>query len=49
MNDEIKFEFDGMIFTWDEDKAIANWKKHKVDFRVAAEIFSDAYAVDVWA
>ena len=37
-----------MLFTWDDNKAIANWKKHKVDFRVAAEVFSDVYAVDAW-
>lgn len=48
MNNEPKFEFGGMLFTWDEEKAIQNWKKHRVDFRIAAEVFSDEYAIDIW-
>ena len=48
MNDEIKFVFEDMCFTWDDDKAILNWKKHKVTFETAAEVFIDEYAVDIW-
>ena len=48
MNDEPKFEFNGMLFTWDDNKAAANWRKHKVTFRRAAEVFSDEYAIDIW-
>ena len=48
MNDDIKFEFDGMLFTWDDSKAAANWKKHRVTFKRAAEVFSDEYAIEVY-
>lgn len=48
MSNEIKFKFGNMLFTWDEEKAIRNWKKHKVTFRRAAEVFADSYAIDVW-
>lgn len=29
-----------MIFEWDETKRLANLRKHRIDFRDAAEIFS---------
>lgn len=48
MNDEIKFTYGPMLFTWDDEKAIANWKKHKVDFRTAAQVFFDSDAIDRW-
>ena len=47
MNDDVKFELNGMLFTWNESKAASNWKKHKVTFKRAAEVFNDEYAVDV--
>lgn len=31
-----------MTFAWDEAKASANLKKHRVDFREAATVFGDA-------
>ena len=31
-----------MTFTWDQDKAEANLKKHGVDFREAATVFDDS-------
>jgi len=34
-----------MQFEWDEDKALANAKKHRVSFERAQEIFSDPRAV----
>ena len=48
MHDEVKLELDGMLFTWDDNKAAANWRKHKVTFRRAAEVFSDEYAIETW-
>ncbi len=32
------FPFANMLFVWDEEKAIANWKKHKVTFESAAKV-----------
>ena len=46
MNSWIKFELNGLKFTWDDEKAIKNWRKHKVAFQDAAEVFFDAYALD---
>ena len=34
-----------MQFEWDEDKALANAKKHRVSFDQAQEIFNDPRAV----
>ena len=48
MNDESGIEIAGIIFTWDNVKAVANWRKHRVDFRIAAEVFFDDDAVDIW-
>ena len=33
-------------FVWDENKAITNWKKHRVTFEAAVEVFFDEYAID---
>ena len=33
------------LYMWDENKAIANWRKHKVTFETAIKVFSDKYAV----
>ena len=30
MPDEIKYALGGLFFTWDDEKAVANWRKHKV-------------------
>lgn len=48
MNDEIKYTWKGMTFTWDDAKAIANFRKHKVTFELAAEVFADKYAVNLY-
>ncbi len=32
-----------MLFEWDEAKAAANWKKHKVSFHDAVRVFADEY------
>lgn len=34
-----------MIFEWDENKALANIKKHGVSFEEARAVFYDDYAV----
>ncbi len=33
-------------FEWDTNKADANWKKHKVSFEQACDVFKDAMALD---
>ena len=33
------------IFEWDDSKAIANWKKHRVSFEAATKVFDDKNAV----
>ena len=30
-------------FEWDESKAIANWRKHKVSFEEATTVFNDPF------
>ena len=35
-----------MEFEWDNAKERANWKKHGVDFRTAARVFLDPFAVE---
>ncbi len=47
MNDEIKFYFDGMYFTWDNEKEKANLQKHKISFETAAWAFFDPFLVDL--
>ena len=44
MADIIK-PFSNDAFVWNEDKAIANWKKHKVTFETAINVFYDGNAV----
>jgi uncharacterized protein len=33
-----------VVFTWDSAKAVANLKKHGVDFREAATVFDDPFS-----
>ena len=33
-------------FEWDEDKAVANWKKHGVTFHQAIRAFRDRFAIE---
>ena len=47
MNDEVKYVSGGTLFTWDDDKALQNWKKHKVSFEDAVGVFEDIYAIDL--
>lgn len=47
MVEEIKYALGGLFFTWDNEKAAANWRKHKVTFELAAEVFFDENAMDL--
>ncbi len=42
MADEIDLDFE-----WDEDKAIANLKKHKIGFEEAKTIFADPFSITI--
>jgi uncharacterized DUF497 family protein len=33
-------------FEWDEDKARANWAKHRVDFEFVKKVFTDVNAIE---
>ncbi|MBQ7732574.1 MAG: BrnT family toxin [Synergistaceae bacterium] len=46
MNDEIKLSINGVLFTWDDEKAITNWRKHKISFEAAALAFFDPHSID---
>lgn len=35
------FESNGDAFVWNTDKALANWRKHGVQFEDAATVFAD--------
>lgn len=37
-----------MQFEWDEEKAAANLKKHKIDFRDAVLVFNDPYRIEFY-
>jgi uncharacterized protein len=43
MNREVRIEVEGVIFTWDSEKAASNVKKHGVSFAEALEVVFDAY------
>ena len=47
MEDEIKYTLGGLFFTWDDEKAVATWRKHKVMFELAAKVFFDENAMDL--
>lgn len=34
-----------MEFEWDENKAESNWRKHRIEFTMAMQVFSDPYRV----
>ena len=37
-----------LLFEWDEDKAAANWKKHRVDFEDAMRVFEDDNRIEFY-
>ena len=42
----VEFDLGDLKFEWDDVKAEKNWKKHKVRFETAVEVFLDEYAYD---
>lgn len=38
-----KFELNGIVFVWSQEKAQTNLSKHKVAFEQAAEVFFDPF------
>ena len=46
MSDIPQIQRGPLFFVWDEDKALANWRKHRVTFEAAVEVFFDEYAID---
>ena len=36
-----------LVFEWDEAKADANYRKHRVTFQVAAQAFEDHHGLDL--
>jgi uncharacterized DUF497 family protein len=45
-NDEVKFHIGNTSFTWDDEKAESNFRKHGVTFEVAAEAFFDKHYLE---
>lgn len=37
-----------MIFEWDENKNLANIKKHKISFKMAAAVFQDEHRLELF-
>lgn len=48
MSDEVKIVLENHSFTWDDEKEKANIRKHGVTFRLAAEVFMDKSAVNIY-
>lgn len=46
MSEEIKLIIGEYYFSWDDEKALINVKKHKVPFEMAAEVFFDENAIE---
>ena len=42
----MNISIDGRLFEWDDEKAVRNRKKHKVDFKDAALVFYDEYRIE---
>jgi uncharacterized DUF497 family protein len=45
-NDEAKLRIGDTLFTWDDDKAEVNFRKHGVTFAVAAEALFDEHYLE---
>ena len=41
----MKIEIAGLLFEWDDDKAVYNFSKHGLNFAEAAEAFLDEQAL----
>ena len=44
-HDSVKLRLGGLLFSWDDKKAIENLKKHNVSFVVASSVFLDSQAL----
>ncbi len=40
---DVKYTLNGFDFVWDEEKAEANFKKHKISFEESCEVFFDPF------
>ncbi len=40
---DVEYQFRGIAFQWDANKAQTNIQKHGIDFEEAAEVFSDPF------
>lgn len=38
----------GLIFEWDEDKAVKNIQKHNISFQEAKTVFNDPIAITIY-
>ena len=38
---------EALVFEWDEAKADANYRKHRITFQVAARAFDDSHGLDL--
>jgi uncharacterized DUF497 family protein len=45
-NNEVKLRIGDTLFSWDDDKAEVNFKKHGITFNVAAEVFFDEHYLE---
>jgi uncharacterized DUF497 family protein len=45
-NEEIRLRIGNLAFTWDDVKTIRNFRKHKVTFELAVEVFLDDSAFE---
>ncbi len=43
---DINYKLGDLKFVWDKNKAEINWKKHKVSFKTATEIFLDENRIE---
>ena len=46
--DEVKYEYRGRLYTWDDEKALNCSEKHHVTFKLAAQVFHDPYYLSYW-
>ena len=44
---DIRYELKGVLFCWDDEKASANIRKHKISFGQAAQAFFDPFSKTV--
>ena len=37
----------GIRFEWDRQKELANWRKHRIEFREATTVFGDSLSITI--